>query len=66
MATPFGQALKPMFDQMQQQMATMHGAHEINADTSEISTPSASLSASSASTTNSSPQQGSASTGYWI
>jgi hypothetical protein len=30
MATPFGQALKPMFDQMQSQMSSVHGSHEIS------------------------------------
>lgn len=29
MATPIGQMLKPMFDQMQTQMSSIHGSHEI-------------------------------------
>jgi hypothetical protein len=44
MATPLGQAFKPMFDQMQSQMSSIHGSHEITQSgvpTSQVAIPSA-------------------------
>jgi len=46
LATPFGQTFKPMFDQMESQMSTVHGSHNITQSgphASQVSTPSSLL-----------------------
>lgn len=42
MATPFGMALRPMFDQMQRQMSSVQGSHGIGANASPLSASSSS------------------------